>query len=93
MATTIKLPAELKDRVAAVAQKKGKSPHAFMLEAIASRTEQEEQRQAFIGDALEAREESEESGKVYAAEDVHRYLDAKLKGEKVARPKATKWRK
>ena len=34
IATSLKLPAELKARVDALAEAAGKSPHAFMVEAI-----------------------------------------------------------
>jgi predicted transcriptional regulator len=37
-ATTIKLPPELKDRIAAVVEGTGKSAHAFMVEAIEHQT-------------------------------------------------------
>lgn len=92
MATTIKLPPELKERVASIARSTGKSPHAFMLEAIAARTEQEERRREFLAEAVEARAESDETGKAYDAPDVHAFLKARVRGKKTARPKATKWR-
>jgi predicted transcriptional regulator len=35
---TLKLPQELKQRIAAAATDAGKSPHAFMVEALAAQT-------------------------------------------------------
>ena len=42
--TTLKLPSELKDRVADAAQASGQSPHAFMVEAIEAQTRLAERR-------------------------------------------------
>ncbi|WP_454829345.1 CopG family ribbon-helix-helix protein [Pseudoxanthomonas wuyuanensis] len=45
--TTIRLPEELKARVAKAAERAGTTPHGFMLEAIAARTEAQEHRDEF----------------------------------------------
>jgi predicted transcriptional regulator len=49
MSTTIRLPADLKARVAAAAARAGKTSHSFILEAIAEKAEQEERRSDFDG--------------------------------------------
>jgi predicted transcriptional regulator len=92
-ATTLKLPVALKRRVVAAAKAADKSPHAFMLKAIQRQTLLDEQRRAFIGEALDARAEALETGRGYAAEEVHRYITARARGEQAARPKARAWRK
>ncbi len=93
MATSIKLSSELRERVASVAKARGTSPQANMLEAISARTEQEEHRQEFVKAALASRDEAIASGKVFDADEVHAYLKARVRGEKVARPKAKQWRR
>ncbi len=45
--TTIRLPEDLKARVAAAADRAGKTAHGFILEAIAEKAANEEQRAAF----------------------------------------------
>jgi hypothetical protein len=40
-----------------------------------------------------ARSEALASGEGFAAADVHRYMDARARGKRVARPKVRTWRK
>ncbi|MNY60043.1 Ribbon-helix-helix protein, copG family [compost metagenome] len=49
--TTIRLPDELKARVASAAERTGKTAHGFILEAIAEKTDQEEQKASFDAEA------------------------------------------
>ncbi|PWT75207.1 MAG: hypothetical protein C5B46_02895 [Proteobacteria bacterium] len=93
IATSLKLPEELKARVEAVAGAAGKSPHAFMIEAIERETARAERFDAFIDEALLAEQEMEESGLYYAAEDVFRYAIARAEGRPTRRPKPKSWRK
>lgn len=94
MATTsLKIPDELKQRAINAAQEQGMSPHAFMLNAIEQTVCAAEQRATFIAEALTAEQEMLESGKGYAAEDVHRYIKARLGGENPERPEAKPWRR
>ena len=90
--TTLKLPEELRKRVAAAVEGTGQSAHAFMVEAIERQTRLAEQRRSFVADALAAREEAYRSGLGYAAEEVHRYVQARSRGEEAARPQPRKWR-
>lgn len=55
--TTLKLPDELKERIAAVATEAGKTPHAFMVEALAAQTALAERRRAFVGAAMKAEQD------------------------------------
>jgi predicted transcriptional regulator len=91
--TTLKLPADLKQRIAAVAAGAGTSPHAFMVAAIERETARAEQRRAFVAQALAARERTVASGRRYPAAAVHRYISARVRGRKTRRPKAVAWRR
>lgn len=88
--TTLKLPPELKGRVAHAAEIAGKSAHAFMVEAIELQTQLAERRREFIVSALAAEEEVAQYGLVYDGDEVLSYLKAKLDGRKVARPRRRK---
>jgi len=91
-ATTIKLPPKLKERVAAVIEGTGKSAHAFMVEAIEQQTAIAERRKEFVAEALAAERQMLKTGRGYAAEDVHAYLEARVRQAKARRPKAKRWR-
>jgi len=93
VATTLKIAADLKRRVVAAAKAADKSPHAFMLEAIERQTRLDEQRRAFVAEAMAAHSEALTSGEGFAAADVHRYMGARVRGARVARPKVRTWRK
>lgn len=90
--TSIKLPPELKKRVAAAAKAAGESPHAFMLKAIERQTSLAEARQAFVRDALAARGSMDRTGAGYEAAEVHAYLTGRLHGKRARRPKPELWR-
>jgi predicted transcriptional regulator len=92
MATTsLKLPDELKQRAAAVAQQQGVSPHAFMLSAIEHAAAAAERRAGFVAQALAARQQMLQSGKGLDADEVHAYMRARISGKKVTKPKAQSW--
>ncbi len=91
-ATSLKLPAKLKDRIDRVARQEGETPHALMVRALESQIDSMEKHAQFVKDALEAKREMEETGLAYAAEDVFKYLRAKVRGRKVRRPKPVPWR-
>ena len=88
--TTLKLPESLKKRIAPLAESAGKTPHAWMVEALETHAALAEKRKAFIADALAAEQEVERNGKVYAFEDVRRYMRELAQGRKVRRPKPVK---
>ena len=88
--TTLKLPEDLKERIAAAAAAAGKTSHAFMVEAITSQTALAERRSAFVAAAQRAEQEVAEYGLVYDADEVFSYLQDKLKGKQAKRPKAIK---
>jgi len=89
--TTLKLSPELKSRVAALAKKTGCSAHSLMLEAIERHTEREERMREFVKEALAADRAMDSGGAVYAADDVHAWIERLARGKNAARPKP--WRK
>lgn len=88
--TTLKLPSALKARISKIAKKAGRTPHAFMVEALERQTEREERMEAFVREAAASDREIEAGGEVYAAEDVHSWMERLARGEPAKRPKA--WR-
>ena len=88
--TTLKLPDDLKERIAAAAADAGKTPHAFMVEALAAQTTLAERRRVFVDAALTAEQEVAEYGLVYDADAVFSYLQDMLRGKRAKRPKAVK---
>lgn len=88
--TTIRLPEDLKLRVASAAERAGKTTHSFILEAIAEKAEQEEQRADFDAEADARFARIVESGKTIPWTDMRRYLEARLAGNPVSRPTAKK---
>ncbi|HEX6136589.1 MAG TPA: hypothetical protein VF059_02970 [Casimicrobiaceae bacterium] len=90
--TSLKLPDDLKRRVTEVVAGTDQSAHAFMIEAIERQTALAEARRRFVADALAAEKAMLRSGKGYHAEDVQRYMRARVAGDGPARPKLTRWR-
>ncbi len=89
--TTLKLTETLKKRIAPLAVSAGKTPHAWMIEAIEMQAALAEKRKAFIGDALAAYKDVERNEKVYALEDARKYMRALAGGKKAKRPAPVKW--
>ncbi|MCU0811776.1 MAG: ribbon-helix-helix domain-containing protein [Thiobacillaceae bacterium] len=90
VATTLKLPEPLKARIAPLAEAEGKSPHAWMIEALEARVAQCEAYAAFVSEALDAEQQMLRTGEAYAMEDVHRYLLDRLDGKPAKRPRPIK---
>ena len=88
--TTLKLPDELKTRIASAAEAANQAPHAFMIEALAAQTALIERRQEFLATAVAAEQEVAEYGLIYDADEVLSYIEAKLNGKSAKRPKAKK---
>lgn len=84
--TTLKLPAELKSRIGRLAEAAGKTPHAWMIEALSEEARRAEERAAFIAEALAAEAEIESTGKVYAIDEVFTSLKKRIAGENPPRP-------
>ncbi|OGT80508.1 MAG: CopG family transcriptional regulator [Gammaproteobacteria bacterium RIFCSPLOWO2_02_FULL_61_13] len=85
--TTIRLPPELKQRVASAAERAGTTAHSFILEAIAEKAEQAELRGAFRETAEQRYAAIVASGKTVPWKEMRRYLERRVEGSKVSRPK------
>jgi predicted transcriptional regulator len=84
--TTIRLPDELKARVAAAAKHAGTTAHAFILEAIAEKAEQAERRADFdaVAEARYARVAA--TGETIPWQEMRGYLEARMDGKTEQRP-------
>ena len=85
--TTLKLPEELKARIAPLADSVAKTPHAWMVEALEAQARLAEMRQSFINDALTSAAEVDAGGALYAMQDVYKYITRKAAGKTTRRPK------
>lgn len=86
--TTIRLPDELKGRIAAAAKRAGTTPHNFIVEAIAEKADQAELRTDFEAEAERRYARIVESGQTIAWEDMRTYLQDRLAGKPARRPTA-----
>jgi predicted transcriptional regulator len=88
MTTTIRLDKELRARIATAAERQGKSPHAFMVDALAKTVQQAEAEAEFHRVADERWEEYQRTGKAIPADEVNQWILAKVRGKKTKRPVA-----
>ncbi len=88
--TTIRLPEDLKARVAAAAERAGTTSHSFILDAIAEKADQEERRGDFNDVAEKRYAQIIASGKTIPWSDMRSYLKDRLAGKAVKRPAARK---
>jgi len=88
--TTIRLPEDLKNRVAAAAKRSGTTTHGFILEAIAEKAKLEELRADFDAVAEDRYARIAASGKTIPWQEMRGYLEDRLAGKEVKRPAARK---
>jgi predicted transcriptional regulator len=88
--TTIRLPEDLKDRVAAAAKRSGTSAHGFILEAIAEKTQQAELSAEFDALAEQRYANIVASGKSVPWAEMRKYLEVRVAGKPARRPVARK---
>jgi len=88
--TTIRLPDELKARVAEAAEQAGTTSHNFILEAIAEKADLVERRVDFDAVADQRYAQFLESGKSVPWEEARIYLKNRLAGKNAKRPLARK---
>jgi len=91
--TTIRIEDDLKARIAAAAERAGKSSHGFILDAIAETVEQAELDQEFHRIADERWAKVLATGKSVPWDDAKAYLEARARGERPRRPTARKPRR
>ena len=90
IATTVKLSPSLRKRIGPLAKAAGKTPHAWMVEALATQVEREELHSTFVADALASQREVARGGPVFAADEVFAAVRARLHGRKAPRVTAQK---
>ena len=86
--TTIRIEDDLKVRIAAAAQRAGKTAHAFILDAISQTVVQVELDNAFNIVADQRWANIQSSGKTVPWEDAKAYLAARSRGEPARKPAA-----
>ena len=86
--TTIRLSPELRKRIARAAERAGTTAHGFILEAIAEKAAQEELRAQFEDVAEQRYAEIVASGKTVGWDEMRRYLEQRIAGRKIAKPRA-----
>ncbi|ARF52230.1 CopG family ribbon-helix-helix protein [Pantoea stewartii] len=74
--TTLRLEADIKERLKTLAGELHSSSHALMLEAIAEYVEREEKRSLYRKDALAAWQQYEETGEHLIAEETINWLES-----------------
>lgn len=85
--TTVRLPPDLKARVARAAEIAGTTAHGFILEAIAEKAGQTELSGEFRQTAERRYARIVASGKTVSWKEMRRYLEHRVKGRKIARPR------
>lgn len=86
--TTIRLEQDLKERLAAAARLSGKTPHAFILDAIAQTVEQVEVDSEFNRLADERWTKMLATGTTVPWDAAKAYLEARARGDKARKPAA-----
>ncbi len=88
--TTIRLPEDLKERIALAAQRSGMSPHLFILQAVEEKAQRDEVMHKFKEEADQRFAKLLKDGKTIAWSDMRSYLEGKIKGVDLTKPKAGK---
>jgi predicted transcriptional regulator len=91
-ATSLKLPAELKQRIVTLVEGTDRTAHAFMIEAIEQATHNEELRRRFGVEADAAERETTKTGRAYDALEVFNYLESRSRGAVTRKPRQKAWR-
>lgn len=86
--TTIRLPPDLKARVATAAERAGTSAHNYILEAIVKKAELDGAREEFEATAERRFAEIVETGKSIPWKDMRRYLETRALGSRAVKPVA-----
>jgi uncharacterized protein (DUF1778 family) len=88
--TTIRLPDDLKTRIAAAAKHAGMTAHGFILEAIVEKAEQAERRADFDSVAEDRYAGIVATGKTIPWQEMRGYLEARMSDKATKRPVARK---
>ena len=88
--TTIRLPKDLKARIAAAAAHAGMTAHGFILEAIAEKADRTARSADFLDTAEKRYAAIVASGKTIPWKKMRGYLEDRIAGKTVVRPAARK---
>ena len=88
--TTIRLPKELRARIAAAAERAGTTAHGFILEAIAEKADRAARSADFLDTAEQRFANVAASGKSIPWKKMRGYLEDRMAGKTPARPAARK---
>lgn len=88
--TTIRLPEELKARVAKVAEAAGMTPHGFIVEAVAAKAAEAEARSQLDVEVAARWARFLETGEAVPWAEMRQYMLDKAAGRPALRPKARK---
>ena len=87
LATSIKIPGELRTRIQNLAEVRQRTPHALMLQALETFVSREEQRESLRQEGIAAWEEYQRTGLHLTGDEVRGWVDQIRRGEKVSMPK------
>jgi predicted transcriptional regulator len=87
LATSIKIPSELKERIHILAEARQRTPHALMLQALETFVSREEQRESLRQEARAAHEHYMRTGLHLTGEEADAWLDELANGNDVEPPK------
>ena len=91
--TTVRLPDELKTRIAKLAKQAGVSAHNYIVQAVEREAQRDEARADFVRTARSRLDMMERTGEAVPWDDARTYLLARTAGKNVARPAARKTRR
>jgi predicted transcriptional regulator len=91
--TTLRLPAELRDRIARLTEESGTTVHSFMLGAIAERVAREESRREFVNEGNDRLANMLANGLGIDWADMRDYLGERAPGDNPPFPQARRWRR
>lgn len=80
--TVLRLPPELGARIEQLAEAAGKTPHAWMVEALRAQAALADRRREFIDQARRSAADVDAGGPVFALDDVAAYLKGRLAGSR-----------
>jgi predicted transcriptional regulator len=90
MAVSLRVPEDVKKRIARLAKARDTTPHALMLEAIGEKLAAEEARAALIAEATRRLARMKKAGTGIPGAEAFAYLEARAQGRRAQRPKPRK---
>jgi predicted DNA-binding protein len=89
-ATSLRLPDEIKALATRVAEREGKTPHAYLLEVVSERVKADAARQDFEAVAEQRWQRYLRDGKTISIDEMRKYLLARAAGQNVKPPRGRK---